>query len=120
MTAGQALLPILFGLGILGALAAYRRTGWQFAIFAVAALVLPLLGMMKYGNPALMLGPNGQILKKISYWGNLFVPLALALWPVALCWVPAHAGPGAPIPAVQLAEEPQLSAAEESPAHPEE
>jgi hypothetical protein len=77
MTAGGALLPALFILGILGAWGASRHAGWPFAVFAMVALVLPVVAMIRLGNPGIDAAG-----RQVNYWGNLFVPLALALWPV--------------------------------------
>ena len=83
MTAGGALLPILFLFALLGAWASGRRLGTPFGVFAVAALALPLLAMVKFGNP----GIDAAGLQ-VNYWGLLVVPLALALWPAAALWLP--------------------------------
>lgn len=85
MQGGGALLPVLFVMGIIGALGAGKRTGRVFVIFAIAALAIPLLGMMKFGNPGI--DAAGQ---QVNYWGNLFVPLSLALWPA---WTLVLPGP---------------------------
>lgn len=69
-------LAALFGLGVAGAVGSSRRAGRPFAAFATAALVLPLLAMLRIGNTALDL--EGA---QINYWGMLVVPLGLALWP---------------------------------------
>jgi len=69
----------LFLAGVVGAYAAHRSTGWPFAGFATAALVLPMVAMLRIGNPAIVAGGG-----HVNYWGMLVVPLALALWPV---WV---------------------------------
>ncbi len=83
MQAGGIVLPTLFALGVLGAVAAWKRVGRVFAIFAVVALLAPILGMMKLGNPGIdVLG------HEVNYWGNLFDPLALALWPAWLLFLP--------------------------------
>jgi hypothetical protein len=95
------MLPLLFLLGVIGAVVAYRRAGWSFAAFGVLALVLPLLAFLKIGN--LAVAASGQ---QINYWGNLIVPLALALWPVSLAWLgwrpsPIAATPDEAEPAVE-------------------
>jgi len=69
-------LVSLFALGLAGAYAAHRRVGWPFSAFAMAALVLPLLVMLRVGNNSLT--AEGEI---FNYWGTLVVPIALALWP---------------------------------------
>lgn len=66
----------LFALGVVGAWATQRRAGRPFAAFAVAALTLPLVIMLRAGNNSVT--AEGAI---YNYWGMLFVPLALALWP---------------------------------------
>jgi hypothetical protein len=86
MTAGGLLLPILFVLGVAGAWGAHKRTGLPFAAFAAAALVVPILAMMKLGNP----GIDAAGLQ-VNYWGNLVVPLGLALWPVSALLLPRGA-----------------------------
>jgi hypothetical protein len=85
MQGGGALLPVLFVMGLIGALGAGKRTGRVFVIFAIAALAIPLLGMTRLGNPGI--DAAGQ---QVNYWGNLFVPLALALWPA---WTLVLPGP---------------------------
>jgi hypothetical protein len=80
---GGALLPLLFVLGLVGALGAGKRTGRVFVIFAIAALAIPVLGMMRFGNPGIDINGN-----QVNYWGNLFVPLALALWPAWMLVLP--------------------------------
>ena len=72
-------LVAFFALGVLGAFASHRVAGRQFAVFAVAALVLPQFAMLRIGNPGIEL--SGRL---VNYWGMLVVPLALALWPA---WV---------------------------------
>ena len=91
MQGGGLLLPILFALGVFGAAASAKRAGVQFAVFAVAALVVPILAMMKLGNPAIDAAGH-----QVNYWGNLFVPLALALWPVSAMLLPRLPGVEAP------------------------
>jgi hypothetical protein len=76
MNGHGAILAALFVAGVFGAFATYRRAGWPFAVFASAALVLPLLAMLRFGNVALDAEGN-----QINYWGMLVVPLALSLWP---------------------------------------
>jgi hypothetical protein len=82
-TWGGLLLPALFLLGVGGAWAASRRIGRPFAVFAMAALVLPVVAMGRFGNPSIDAMGN-----QVNYWGNLFVPLALALWPAWAVLVP--------------------------------
>ena len=74
-----ASLAAFFAFGVLGAYASHRAAGRQFAAFAVAALVLPQLVMLRLGNPGIELSG-----RQVNYWGMLVVPLALALWPA---WV---------------------------------
>ena len=69
----------LYLLGVTGAYASYKRVGRPFSAFALAALVLPLLMMVRVGNNSLT--AEGEI---FNYWGLLVMPLALALWPT---WV---------------------------------
>jgi len=69
-------LAVLFAMGVAGAFAVHRRAGRPFAAFAVAALVLPMLAMVRLGNVAV--DTEGT---QINYWGMLVVPLALSLWP---------------------------------------
>jgi hypothetical protein len=83
MQAGGIVLPTLFALGVLGAVAAWKRAGRVFAIFAIVALLAPILGMMKLGNPGI-----DALGHQVNYWGNLFDPLALALWPAWLLFLP--------------------------------
>ena len=83
MAAGGIVLPLLFVLGVLGALGAAKRAGRPFSVFALAALVVPIVAMVKLGNPGI--DAAGQ---QVNYWGNLFVPLALSLWPVAAILLP--------------------------------
>jgi hypothetical protein len=85
IVAGGAVLPALFLLGVIGAIAAYRSAGLPFAAFAVAALLVPVAVMTRFGNPAL-----DSAGRQVNYWGNLFVPFALALWPVSTRLVPLH------------------------------
>ena len=80
---GGIALPVLFLLGVLGAWASHLRTGRPFAAFAVASLVIPVVAMIKLGNPGID-EPGLQV----NYWGNLFVPLALSLWPVSATLLP--------------------------------
>jgi hypothetical protein len=82
-TGADMTLIVLFLLGAAGAWASQRRAGRPFAIFALMAIVLPVLGMMKLGNPGL--DAHGL---QVNYWGNLVVPTALAFWPVALLLLP--------------------------------
>ena len=77
------MLPLLFALGVLGGWAAHRRAGRPFALFAVMALVVPVVAMVKLGNPGI--DATGL---QVNYWGNLFVPLALSLWPVSAILLP--------------------------------
>jgi hypothetical protein len=79
-------LVIFFLLGIAGAAGSYRRAGRQFSAFAVAALVLPMVAMLRIGNPGI--DARGM---QVNYWGNLVVPFALALWPAWTLLVPAQA-----------------------------
>jgi len=74
-------LAAFFVAGIAGAAVAHRRTGWPFAAFALASLVLPMLAMLRIGNPAV--GDAGAV----NYWGMLTIPLGLALWPVWALWL---------------------------------
>jgi hypothetical protein len=80
---GGAVLPALFLLGALGAIAVARRGDVGFAAFALAALVTPLAFMTRFGNPGIDAAGN-----QVNYWGNLFVPLALALWPASCLLLP--------------------------------
>lgn len=80
---GSVVLPVLFALGVLGGFAAQRRAGRPFAVFAVTALVVPVVAMVKLGNPGI--DASGL---QVNYWGNLFVPLALSLWPVSAIRLP--------------------------------
>lgn len=73
---GGVTLPILFVAGVVGAYAAHRRVGWPFAAFALAALVLPMLAMLRIGNPGIDAAGH-----QVNYWGMLVVPFALSLWP---------------------------------------
>jgi hypothetical protein len=79
----DAALAGLFALGVVGAWATQRRAGRPFAAFAVAALTLPLVIMLRVGNNSVT--AEGAI---YNYWGMLFVPLALALWPVWVLLLP--------------------------------
>ncbi len=79
MNGGGVALVSLFALGLAGAYASHKRVGRPFAAFALAALVLPLLMMLRVGNNSLT--AEGEI---FNYWGLLVMPLALALWPA---WV---------------------------------
>jgi hypothetical protein len=72
---GPVLLTF-FLVGVIGAYAIHRRVGWPLSAFALAALLLPAVGMLRFGNASIT--PQGAIL---NYWGLLFVPIALALWP---------------------------------------
>jgi hypothetical protein len=85
MTGNGVLLVVLFGFGIAGAMASRKRAGLPFALFATAALLAPMLTMLKVGNPGIDAAGN-----EVNYWGNLFVPLALAFWPA---WVLLMPGP---------------------------
>jgi len=76
MNGHGASLALLFLAGVVAAFAAQRRTGWPFAGFALAALLLPVMAMLRLGNVALDTEGN-----QINYWGMLVVPLALSLWP---------------------------------------
>ena len=80
---GELALVSLYLLGLAGAYASHKRVGRPFSAFAVAALVLPLLLMLRVGNNSLT--AEGEI---FNYWGLLVMPLALALWPtwVLLLW----------------------------------
>jgi hypothetical protein len=69
-------LGVLVVLGAVGAYAAHQRTGWPFSAFATASVLLPMLVMLRIGNPAV--GDGGH---PVNYWGMLTIPLALALWP---------------------------------------
>ena len=78
------LMPIitaisLFVLGLVGAYGSHKRVGRPFAVFALAALLLPLLLMLRVGNNSLT--AEGEI---FNYWGLMVLPLALALWPAWL------------------------------------
>ena len=97
MTGNGVLLAILFALGVAGAIASKKRAGLPFALFASAALIAPLLTMLKVGNPGIDAAGN-----QVNYWGNLFVPMALALWPAWVLLMPS-AGE-------QAAREPQETA----------
>lgn len=81
---GGVVLPLLFGLGVVGGIAASKRVGKQFAIFAVCSIIVPVLVMTKIANP-----PIDMMGNQVNYWGNLVVPLALALWPVSAILVPS-------------------------------
>jgi hypothetical protein len=83
MQDGGALLPVLFLVSLVGALGAWRRTGPVFVAFTLSALTIPIVGMMRFGNPGIDI--TGQ---EVNYWGNLFVPLCLAMWPVWIAVFP--------------------------------
>ena len=86
--AGEGLSLVCFvALGIIGAIASRRRAGAAFSAFAAAAIVLPLVAMLRIGNPAVDVQGHVQ-----SYWGNLVLPLALALWPASALLVPRRRG----------------------------
>ena len=70
------LLAVLFALAAIGAVASAKRAGRSFAVFSATLLVGPLIVMLKVGNPAIDAMGN-----QVNYWGNLFMPFALALWP---------------------------------------
>lgn len=78
-TGTHATLALLFALGVFGAWVTRSLVGWRMALAAVAVLLAPLIGMLRVGNPGI--DPFGH---QVNYWGQLFVPLALALWPVSL------------------------------------
>jgi hypothetical protein len=84
-------------LGVAGAAASRRRAGAPFAAFAMAAVVLPFVAMLFYGNS--VPDATGQV---YNYWGTLVLPTAFALWPASalLLWqVRAEgAGPGSTTP----------------------
>ena len=84
MTGNGVLLVILFALGVAGAIASRKRAGLPFALFASAALIAPMLTMLKVGNPGIDAAGN-----QVNYWGNLFVPMALAVWPAWVLLMPA-------------------------------
>lgn len=84
MNGGGVLLIALFLLGLVGAIASRQRAGLPFAVFASAALVTPLVVMLRVGNPGIDAAGN-----HINYWGNLFIPLALALWPAWALLLPS-------------------------------
>lgn len=79
MNGGGAALVSLFVLGLVGAYGSHKRVGRPFAVFALAALLLPLLLMLRVGNNSLT--AEGEI---FNYWGLMVLPLALALWPAWL------------------------------------
>lgn len=83
MTGGGLLLPVLFCFGVAGAWGAGRRARRPFAIFSAAALVIPVVAMVKLGNPGI--DATGL---QVNYWGNLVVPLALSLWPAYALLLP--------------------------------
>lgn len=89
---GGAVLPVLFALGAVGAVAAAGRVGKQFAVFAASAILVPIVAMTRIGNPAIDMMGN-----QVNYWGNLVLPLALALWPASALLVPSCA-PDASVP----------------------
>lgn len=76
---GELALVALYLLGIAGAYASYKRVGRPFSAFAMTALILPIVLMLRVGNNSLT--AEGDI---YNYWGLLVMPLALALWPT---WV---------------------------------
>jgi hypothetical protein len=83
MTGNGVLMLLLFLLAIAGAVGSRRRAGLPFAVFAAAALLAPLLTMLKVANP-----PVDATGMQVNYWGNLFMPLALALWPAWVLLLP--------------------------------
>jgi hypothetical protein len=83
LTGNGVLLVIVFALGIAGAMASRRRAGLPFALFASLALVAPMITMLKVGNPGIDAAGI-----EVNYWGNLFVPFALAFWPAWVLWMP--------------------------------
>ena len=83
ITAGPFLLPLLVLLGALGAWAAAKQAGVPFSAFSAVAILVPIVAMAKLGNPGI--DASGQ---QVNYWGNLIIPLALSLWPVALLLLP--------------------------------
>jgi hypothetical protein len=71
-------LAALVAFGVAGAYASRRRAGAGFSAFALASIIVPFLVMLWIGNPGV--DEQGAT---VNYWGNLVVPLALALWPAA-------------------------------------
>jgi hypothetical protein len=76
---GKPLLFTLFVGGVVGAWHSRGRTGLAFSQWSIMVLVVPVVAMTALGNPGI--DAQGA---QVNYWGLLFVPLALALWPVAL------------------------------------
>jgi hypothetical protein len=70
-------LTTFVALGIVGSIVATRRVGRPFAAFACAAIVVPLVAMLFVGNP------GHDVAGAANYWGMLFIPLALSLWPAS-------------------------------------
>jgi hypothetical protein len=76
---GNVLLAMLFVGGVASAWFSGKRRSLAFAAFALTAVAAPLAGMLFVGNPGLDVHGGS-----VNYWGMLFVPLALSLWPILL------------------------------------
>lgn len=72
---------LLLGLGVLGAALQPDR---QFRAFALAAVLLPLLGFLFVGNVMISLRTG----ERINYWAAIVMPLVYALAPSALLLLP--------------------------------
>ena len=78
-----AALCTFFALGTCGALGSKKRTSASFSIYALAALLLPFVAMLWFGNPGI-----NALGRPANYWGPLIVPFALALWPASALLLP--------------------------------
>lgn len=88
---GSWMSIVLVVLGIAGAAAQPNR---QFRVFALAAVLMPLVGFLFVGTNAVTSG-TGQ---PYNYWGAIVLPLLYVLAPTALAWIPGMRPSRAPEP----------------------
>lgn len=79
---GSSWIPV--GLAILGIVGAFVQPDKQFRVFAVAVVVMPLIGFVFVGTDA-VLGATGVA---YNYWGAIVMPALFVLAPASLVFVP--------------------------------
>lgn len=79
---GNSWVPVV--LALLGLVGAFAQADRQFRVFALAALVMPLIGFVFVGTDA-VLGATGVA---YNYWGAIVMPSLFVLAPASLALVP--------------------------------
>lgn len=80
---GSSWIPV--GLAVLGIVGAFAQPDRQFRVFAVAVVVMPLIGFVFVGTDA-VLGTSGAA---YNYWGAIVMPALFVLAPASLAFIPS-------------------------------